>query len=128
MITEARMIDNFGKELTEEVKQKTTTALMYRFSHHGKAYSAGFNGKTFYSANYLPDESMQPTLIEIDQAYTEALQCDGDIDNSAATKQRLAELRDRKTTWVGKDENLLRLKIDEFIGGSNTLNKAEGGA
>jgi len=56
----------------------------------------------------------QPTIVEIDQAFTEALQCDGDIVNSVATKQRLAELREKRTTWIGKGENLLRCKIDEF--------------
>ena len=57
----------------------------------------------------------QSTIIEIDQAFTEALQCDADILSCVATKHRLTELRNGRTTWIGRDENLLRFKIDAFL-------------
>lgn len=56
MITESRMIKNFGITITRQVKDKTKNALICKISFKGRGYALGYNGSTFYSANFLPDE------------------------------------------------------------------------
>ena len=58
----------------------------------------------------------QATIVEIDQAFTEALLCNADILNCVTTKNRLTELRNSRITWIGRDEHSLRFKIDAFLG------------
>lgn len=48
----------------------------------------------------LNDE--QPTTDELSQAWTAAIECENIPGARAESRMKLIELRNRKTTWVGK--------------------------
>ena len=57
----------------------------------------------------------QPSYDDLLRAWNEAIVC-ADIGGSRAeTMQELIALRERKTTWFGKEENDLRLALDAYL-------------
>ena len=57
----------------------------------------------------------QPTYDELQAAWTEAIHAHGIPGANAEAMQRLISLRNKKTTWLGKQENDLRYALDAYI-------------
>ena len=60
----------------------------------------------------------QPSNEELHAAWTAALHAEGIPGAKAETMQRLVELRERRSTWFGSQENNLRVALDNYIKGS----------
>lgn len=58
----------------------------------------------------------QPTIQEIQSAWTDALNYQDIIGAKGETREELIRLRKAKHTWVGKDENDLRFALDAYLG------------
>jgi hypothetical protein len=59
----------------------------------------------------------QPTIQEIQTAWTICIELEGIAGSQSQAKVDLKRIRDRKTTWVGKEENNLRFAIDRYLDG-----------
>lgn len=57
-------------------------------------------------------EHDQPTIDELKAAVDNLSQCLGIAGSQSEAMQHLSALRNRKTTWCGKEENELRFIID----------------
>jgi hypothetical protein len=60
----------------------------------------------------------EPTIDELQHAWTEAIYAEDIPGARAETRQKLTELRHAKTTWVGVDENRLRFALDDYLRGT----------
>ena len=58
----------------------------------------------------------QPTLQELQSAWTAALNCNHIIGANVETREKLIKLRNAKHTWVGAEENAFRLSVDDYLG------------
>ena len=68
------------------------------------------------SALHRSDEcEEQPSYEDLIRAWNAAIECRGIGGASSATLQELIELRERKTTWFGKEENDLRFMLDAYL-------------
>ena len=61
-------------------------------------------------------QNNQPTIEELQNAWTEALSSQDIIGARGETREALIQLRKRKTTWVGEAENNLRFALDNYLG------------
>ena len=60
--------------------------------------------------------SEQPTIEELNAAWTRAIEC-ADIPGARAESMgELKRLRNLKTTWVGREENDLRFALIRYLG------------
>ena len=57
----------------------------------------------------------QPTYEDLMRAWNSAIVCQDIGGSRAETMQELIALRERKTTWVGKEENNLRFALDAYL-------------
>lgn len=57
----------------------------------------------------------QPTNQELNQAWTAAIECEGMAGIFSNLLLELRTLRDKRTTWYGKDENNLRYSLDKYL-------------
>jgi hypothetical protein len=61
------------------------------------------------------DEKQQPTIDELDQAWTKVIDC---LSIGGAASESISELKEmmsRKTTWYGTKENEFRRAINNFL-------------
>ena len=61
----------------------------------------------------------QPTADEIRIAFGIAIELEGIAGAQSQAKVDLKRIRDRKTTWVGVDENRLRFAVDKYLRGES---------
>jgi hypothetical protein len=59
----------------------------------------------------------QPTIQELQTAWTIAIELEGIAGAQSQAKVDLKRIRDRKHTWVGDKENQLRFAIDRYLDG-----------
>lgn len=57
----------------------------------------------------------QPTYEDLMRAWNNAIVCQDIGGSRAETMQELIALRERKTTWFGKEENDLRCSLDAYL-------------
>ena len=57
----------------------------------------------------------QPTYEDLMRAWNNAIVCQDIGGSRAETMQELIALRERKTTWLGKEENDLRCALDAYL-------------
>lgn len=57
----------------------------------------------------------QPTYDDLVRAWNAAIVCQDIGGSRAETMQELITLREKKTTWLGKEENDLRLALDAYL-------------
>lgn len=57
----------------------------------------------------------QPSNSELEQAWTAAIECEGLGGIHSNLLLDLRELRNKRTTWSGKDENNLRYSLDNYL-------------
>ena len=57
----------------------------------------------------------QPTIQELQTAWTICIELEGIAGAQSQAKIDLRRIRDRKHTWVGKQENELRFAIDRYL-------------
>ena len=60
-------------------------------------------------------QAMQPTIDEIEKAWTDAIYAEGIGGVQSEARAKLQKLRDAKTTWVGIRENDFRFAIDRYL-------------
>ena len=59
----------------------------------------------------------QPTIQELQTAWTIAIELEGIAGAQSQAKIDLKRIRDRKHTWVGEQENKLRFALDRYLMG-----------
>lgn len=59
---------------------------------------------------------MEPTIQQIQSAWTDALNCQDIIGAKGETREVLIQLRKAKHTWVGSEENNFRVALDAYLG------------
>jgi len=57
----------------------------------------------------------QPTMTELQIAWTDAIENEDIPTTSLPTLTKLIEIRKKKTTWIGEFENNFRETLDDYI-------------
>ena len=57
----------------------------------------------------------EPRAIDIQIAWTRAVQCSQIIGAGAESRAELQRLRDAKRTWIGREQNALRYAVDCWL-------------
>lgn len=57
----------------------------------------------------------QPTDEELHQAWTDAINLEGQSAPFSSAIQKLKELRNKRSTWYGEKENELRRSLNDYL-------------
>ncbi len=65
------------------------------------------------------DPEGQPTIDDLQLAWTNAISAEGIGGAQSETRAKLQELRNKRTTWLGKSQYDLRLCLDSYLTGES---------
>ena len=82
----------------------------------GMCYALAHDAPERCGRQSAPPPAAQPTDDELRAAWTDAINAESML-GSLAPRNELAELRNRRTTWVGAQQINLRFAIDAYLRG-----------